>query len=57
MTVKFARYNVKGRVFREKWKSKGTGIMTTESLTTKGLASQTVQERNVDLIMFGLMIF
>ena len=57
MTVKFARYNVKGRVFREKWKLKGTGIMTTESLTTKGLASQIVQERNVDLIMFGLMIF
>ena len=35
ITVKFARYNVRGRVFREKWKLKGTGKSITESLTTK----------------------
>ena len=33
--VKFARHNVRGRVFREKWKLKGTGKSITESLTTK----------------------
>ena len=33
--VKFARYNVRGRVFREKRKLKGTGKTITESLTTK----------------------
>ena len=33
--VKFARYNVRGRVFREKRKLKGTGKSITESLTTK----------------------
>ena len=33
--VKFARFNVRGRVFREKRKLKGTGISITESLTTK----------------------
>ena len=33
--VKFARFNVRGRVFREKQKLKGTGISITESLTTK----------------------
>ena len=33
--VKFARYNVTGRVFHEKQKLKGTGKTITESLTTK----------------------
>ena len=33
--VKFVRYNVRGRVFREKRKLKGTGKTITESLTTK----------------------
>ena len=33
--MKFARYNVRGRVFREKRKLKGTGKSITESLTTK----------------------
>ena len=33
--VKFATYNVRGRVFREKRKLKGTGISITKSLTTK----------------------
>ena len=33
--VKFARYNVRGKVFREKRKLKGTGKSITESLTTK----------------------
>ena len=33
--VKFARYNVTGRVFREKQKLKGTRKTFTESLTTK----------------------
>ena len=33
--VKFARYNVSGRVFREKQKLKGTGNTITQSLTTK----------------------
>ena len=33
--VKFARYNVRGKVFREKWNFKGTGKSITESLTTK----------------------
>ena len=33
--VKFARYNVRGRVFREKRNLKGTGKTITESLTTK----------------------
>ena len=33
--VKFARYNVTGRVFHEKRKLKGTGKTITESLTTK----------------------
>ena len=36
--VKFAPYSVRGRVFHEKRKSKGTGKSITESLTTKGLA-------------------
>ena len=35
MIVKFIRYNVRGRVFREKRKLKGTGKTITESLTTK----------------------
>ena len=33
--VKFVRYNVRGRMFREKCKLKGTGKTITESLTTK----------------------
>ena len=33
--VKFARYSVRGRVFQEKRKLKGTGESITESLTTK----------------------
>ena len=33
--VKFARYNVRGRVFREKRKLKGIGKAITENLTTK----------------------
>ena len=33
--VKCARYNVRGRMFREKRKLKGTGKTVTESLTTK----------------------
>ena len=33
--VKFARYNVRGRVFREKLKLKGRGKTITESLITK----------------------
>ena len=33
--MKFARYNVTGRVFHEKRKLKGTGKSITESLTTK----------------------
>ena len=33
--MKFARQNVRGRVFREKRKLKGTGKSITESLTTK----------------------
>ena len=33
--MKFARYNVRGRVFCEKWKLKDTGKSITESLTTK----------------------
>ena len=33
--VKFARYNVRGRVFREKQKLKVTGKTITKSLTTK----------------------
>ena len=33
--MKFAKYNVRGRVFREKRKLKGTGKSITESLTTK----------------------
>ena len=33
--VKFARCNVRGRVFHEKWKSKGTAKSIIESLTTK----------------------
>ena len=33
--AKFARYNVKGRAFREKPKLEGTGKSITESLTTK----------------------
>ena len=33
--VKFARYNVRVRVFREKQKLKGTGKTITKSLTTK----------------------
>ena len=33
--VKFAPYSVRGRVFHEKRKSKGTGKSITESLTTK----------------------
>ena len=34
--MKFARQNVRGRVFREKRKLKGTGKSNTKSLTTKG---------------------
>ena len=33
--MKFPKYNVRGRVFREKRKLKGTGKSITESLTTK----------------------
>ena len=33
--VKLARYNTRGRVFREKWKLKGTGKIIIENLTTK----------------------
>ena len=33
--MKFARYNIRGRVFREKRKLKGTEKSITESLTTK----------------------
>ena len=33
--VKFARYSVRGRVFQEKRKLKGTGESITESLTAK----------------------
>ena len=33
--VKFATYNVRDRVFREKRKLKGTGKSITKSLTTK----------------------
>ena len=33
--VKFARYNLRGSVFREKRKLKGTGNSFTESFTTK----------------------
>ena len=33
--VKFARYNLRDSVFREKRKLKGTGKSVTESLTTK----------------------
>ena len=33
--MKFAKYNVRGRVFRGKRKLKGTGKSITESLTTK----------------------
>ena len=33
--VKFAKYNVRGRVFHEKQKLKGTAKSITESLTTK----------------------
>ena len=33
--MKFGRYNVRVRVFREKWKLKGTAKSITESLTTK----------------------
>ena len=33
--VKFARYNVRGRVFHVKWKLKGRGKSITKSLTTK----------------------
>ena len=33
--VKIARYNVRGRVFRQKRKLKGAGKSATESLTTK----------------------
>ena len=33
--MKFAKYNVRGRVFREKRKLKSTGKRITESLTTK----------------------
>jgi len=36
--VKFARYNVRARVFREKRKLKSTGLMLTESLTKKRVA-------------------
>ena len=35
--VKFPRYNVRGRVFQEKLKLKGTGKTISESLTTKML--------------------
>ena len=33
--MKFARQNVRGRVFREKRKLKGTGKSITENITTK----------------------
>ena len=33
--VKFPRYNLRGRIFHEKWKLKGTGKSITERLTTK----------------------
>ena len=33
--MKFAKYNVRGRVFREKRNLKGTGKSITESLTIK----------------------
>ena len=35
IVVKFARYNVRGRVFRENRKLNGTGKSISESLTTK----------------------
>ena len=35
MTKKFARYNTRNRIYRNKKKLKGTGISVTESLTTK----------------------
>ena len=35
IVVKFARYDVRGRVFKEKRKLKGTVKTITESLTTK----------------------
>ena len=45
--VKFAPYSVRGRVFHEKQKSKGTGKSITESLTTKGLARRKYGFNNV----------
>ena len=35
IVVTFSRYNVRGRIFRKKRKSKGTGKTITKSLTTK----------------------
>ena len=40
IAVKFARHDVRGRVFQEKWKLKGTVKSITESLTTKGRIGQ-----------------
>lgn len=37
--VKFARYNVRARVFREKRKFKNSGLMITESLTKRRVAA------------------
>ena len=54
--VKFARYNVRGKVFREKRKLKGTGKSITESLTTKMVRKLNDARENVVLIMFGLMM-
>ena len=33
--MNFARYNVRGRVFYEKWKQEGSGKSITQNLTTK----------------------
>ena len=53
--VKFARYNIRVRVFREKWKLKGTGKGITESLTTKSIVQLNYAREKYGL-MFGLLM-
>ena len=45
--VKFARYNVRGKVFREKRKLKGTGKSITESLTTERIGKLNDAKRKI----------
>ena len=54
--MKLARYNIRGWAFREKQKLKCTQKRITKSLTKKGLVSKMMQEKNIYLIMFGLMM-